>query len=93
MLNKDNATATATVTRRVRDIAKSTCHYTVSICMIILVTGIMIVQKCLNFIKINNYGSKMFEKNEAFQESDLRIHSALSSCGACKKVGRVEVLF
>ena len=93
MLNNDNATATATVTRRVRDIAKSTCHYTVSICMIILVTGIMIVQKCLNFIKINTYGSKMFEKNEAFQESDLRIHSALSSCCACKKVGRVEVLF
>ena len=53
----------------------------------------MIVQKCLNFIKMNNYGSKMFEKNEALQESDLRMHSALSSCCACKKVGRVEVLF
>ena len=53
----------------------------------------MIVQKCLNFIKMNNYGSKMFEKNEALQESDLRMHNALSSCCACKKVGRVEVLF
>lgn len=92
MLNNDNATAT-TVTRKVRAIAKSTCHYTVNICMIILVTDIMIVQKCLNFMKMNNYGSKMFEKNEALQESDLRMHSALSSCCACKKVGRVEVLF
>jgi hypothetical protein len=76
MLNKDNATVTATVTRRVRDIAKSTWHYTVNIGMIILVTGKMIVPKCLNIIKINNHRSKMFEKNQAFQESDLRMHSA-----------------
>ena len=91
MLNQDNATAT-TVTRRVRDIAKSTCHYTVNICMIILVTGIMIVQKCLNITKINNHRSKIFEKNQAFQESDLRMHSALSSCGACKEAGRIMSL-
>ena len=75
MLNKDNAKATAKVTRRVRDTAKSTCHYTVNIGMIILVTGIMIVQKFLNITKINNHRSKMFEKNQAFQESDLRMHS------------------
>lgn len=43
-------------------------------------------QKYLNIIKISNHRSKIFrEKNQAFQESDLRMHSALSSCGACRR--------
>lgn len=87
-----------TITTKFRDIVKPIYHYLVKICTVLLnnqhtASPEKYFKHCIFsvWLRVNNNRLEIFERNQAFHESDLRIHRVPFPCCICEDMCRVQV--